>query len=119
MLIRELLPRLSPRNRISRPTFHRCARENNSVFHSRQFAANSPFSFCIDQVHLRQMFCLSPCLRGEIQCWEFPSPDHARSPDLPTTLLSSMTSSGHSGQLCTQHTIRSHASGSCRCRLKL
>src|SRR6478672_7194498 len=42
-------------------------------------------------------------------------------PLLPQTLnvLNSITSTGHSGQLCTQHTIKSHPLGRCPCLRKL
>src|SRR6185437_9715098 len=37
---------------------------------------------------------------------------------LSTSLLNSTTSTGHSGQLCSQHTIKSHSDHSCPCSRK-
>jgi hypothetical protein len=49
------------------------------------------------------------------QCWHWLFPITA----FPRQPLSSTTSSGHSGQLCIQHTIMSHPSRSCACLRKL
>src|ERR1051326_3771319 len=37
---------------------------------------------------------------------------------LSSSFFSSITSTGHSGQLCSQHTIRSHSDHSCPCNKK-
>ena len=99
---------------------------------------NQWYGFCLPDLRSSAQICgkgsSSPCLRDEGLLFRsvssllisgkvllFRSPDH-RCPDHPiscTTLLSSITSSGHSSQLCFQHTIMSHPLGSCRCRKKL
>src|SRR5260221_4678861 len=93
-------------------------------------------------------FSVSPCLRGRClsaficinlrqlcnfgdlwQFWHFwqchyspsslvffrPRPSRC---NRSNSVFSSITSSGHSGQLCSQHTIKSHLLGSCRCDRK-
>jgi hypothetical protein len=68
---------------------------------------------------MQRAHCFSPCLRGRFAVFNF-----GNYPILAISaicLLSSTTSilSGQSAQLCRQHTITSHPSGSCLCSLKL
>src|SRR4029077_3071023 len=73
-------------------------------------------------------FSVSPCLRGGCSFAGFR--DHSSSSSFfffrfrpsrcnrSNSVFSSITSSGHSGQLCSQHTIKSHLLGSCPCARK-
>src|SRR5882724_8223234 len=60
-----------------------------------------------------------PVTRGRSLAVVYVAPHSLPHPKQNLILLNSITSTGHSGQLCTQHTIRSHPLGRWPCRRKL